>query len=318
MENKAMKCTSKDHENINAIIYCQECKIYMCSKCEKMHSVLFTNHNTFKADKDIKEIFTGFCKVDNHISKIEYYCKDHNQLCCGLCISKIEGKGNGQHNNCNICFIEDIKEEKKNKLNDNIKYLEELSKTIVESINDLKTIFETISENKSKLKIEIQKIFTTLRNEINEREDKILSEVDNKFDTLFFKENLIKEAETLPKNVKISLENGIKANNEWNDNNKLSLLINDCINIEKNIEDINLINENVKKNNKISKEIIFSHTQNENIINQIKEFGNIEVKNKNNNNKEEIDQDKSEEEEDFARFNDDEESESEDSGRGGR
>jgi hypothetical protein len=289
-----MKCTSKAHENFNAVVFCQECKIYMCSKCEAMHSVLFTNHNTFKSDKDIQDIFTGFCKIENHINKIEYFCKDHNQLCCGLCISKIEGKGNGQHNNCNICFIEDIKEEKKNKLNDNIKYLKELSKNIDESINNLKKIFDEIIKNKEELKLEIQKIFTGIRNEINMREDKILSEVDNKFDTLYFKEDLIKAAEKIPKNIKISLENGLKMNNEWNENDKLSLVLNDCINIEKTINDMILINKSVQKNKKINKEIKFSKNQNETLINLIKEFGNIEIinkKKKSENEKQEIDED---------------------------
>ena len=35
----------------------------------------------------------------------------------------------------------------------------------------------------------------------------------------------------------------------WNNENKLSLLINDCINIENNVKNINRINENIKKYN---------------------------------------------------------------------
>ena len=282
MKKNPKKCTSKDHENFDANIYCKECHIYMCTKCEKIHSGLCINHNTFKLDKDINEIFTGFCKIENHRNKIEYYCKDHNELCCGLCITKIEGKGNGQHKNCNICFLEDIKDEKKNKLNENIKYLEDLSKTIEQSITKLKEIFEEINKNKEALKIEIQNIFTQIRNEINEREDKLLSEVDKEFKDIFFKEDLIKTAEKLPKNLKKFLENGKNMNTEWNDNNKLSLLINDSIIIENNINDINKINENVQKNNEIHNRIIFNTKKNninnlENIINIIKNFGIIDI-----------------------------------------
>ena len=64
--------------------------------------------------------------------KLEYYCKDHNILCCAACISKIEGKGNSQHKDCNICFIEDIKEEKKRNLKENIIFLEKLSNNFYE------------------------------------------------------------------------------------------------------------------------------------------------------------------------------------------
>ena len=37
MENE-IKCFSEDHKDIIAIKYCQECKIYMCNKCEGIHS----------------------------------------------------------------------------------------------------------------------------------------------------------------------------------------------------------------------------------------------------------------------------------------
>ena len=127
MENKNMKCSLKKHHENEAVLYCQECKIYLCKNCEKLHSELFEEHNLYNLDKDIKEIFTGFCKEVNHFQKLEYFCKSHNQLCCAACISKIKGKGNGQHTDCNVCFIEEIKKEMKNKLKENIKSLEDLS-----------------------------------------------------------------------------------------------------------------------------------------------------------------------------------------------
>ena len=43
----------------------------------------------------------------------------------------------------------------------------------------------------------------------------------------------------------MSLEKGKKINEEWNDDN-LNSLINDCINIENNIKEINIINESIK------------------------------------------------------------------------
>ena len=35
MENERKKCYNKNHQEINAIVYCQICKVYMCNKCEK-------------------------------------------------------------------------------------------------------------------------------------------------------------------------------------------------------------------------------------------------------------------------------------------
>ena len=208
MENKKIYCTSKDHENLEASLYCQEWQIYICKKCDKLHSGLFQTHHIFKLDKDIKDIFTGFCKIENHNNKLEYFCKDHCTLCCGLCFTKIKGKDKWQHTDCNTCLIEEIKDEKNNQLTDNIKCLEDLNKTLDESINQLKKISEQIKSNKEELKLYIMKIFDKIKQIVTERETEILSVVDKQFDDLYFNEEIIKQSEKIPKKIKKHLENG--------------------------------------------------------------------------------------------------------------
>ena len=222
----------------------------MCNKCEQFHSSLCENHKYFILDKDISNIFTGFCKEKKHNMELSLFCKDHNQLCCFACISKIKTNEFGKHKDCNICLLEDIKNDKINKLNDNIKYLEELSKTFQESIIKIKEISEKISQNKEELKKNIQKIFTKIRNELNNREDQLLLEVDKKYDILFFKEEeVIKECEKLPDKIKLSLEKGKVI--DKNNNNELIFLINDCMNIENNILKMKEINDKISKSNDI-------------------------------------------------------------------
>ena len=97
------------------------------------------------------------------------------------------------------------------------------------------------------MKLNIQKTFTKIRNTLNEREDELLFEVDNIYSKEFGKEDLIKNCEKLPNKIKSLLEKGKLIYNDWNDDNKLYSIINDCINIENNIKEINIINENVKK-----------------------------------------------------------------------
>ena len=189
MENQK-KCSSEEHKEINAILFCPECKIYMCNKCENLHSSLFKNHQTFNIIKE-DEIFTGFCKEDNHPVKLRYFCKDHNQLCCAVCIAKLNKEGEGQHKDCNVCYIEDIKEEKKNKLKENIKTLEELQNNFNESIESLKEIFKNIENEKEKIKLDIQKVFTKIRSAVNDREDELLLKIDNYFNSEFFNEDII-------------------------------------------------------------------------------------------------------------------------------
>ena len=255
MENQRKKCSTNKHLNIDAIIYCPECQKYICNKCQNFHSEFFVDHNPLNLDKNIEDSFINICKQENHNYKLEFYCKTHNILCCAGCCTKIKNDIYGQHKDCDIYFIKDIKNDKQNSLKENIKILEDLSKNFELAINDIKTLFEKIEKNKEELKIKIQKSFTEIRNCLNEKEEQLLSEIDEKFNENYFQEDLIKEGEKLPKKIKLSLEKGKKVDNEWNDNN-LSLMINNCIEIENNIKNINLINNNINKLNSINKKEI--------------------------------------------------------------
>ena len=109
-------------------------------------------------------------------------------MLCGLYF-KNRIKGYGQHKDCNVCFIENIKEEKKKKLNENIEHLENLSNVLLEkSINELKAIFEKIDKSKEEIKLKIQNVFTKIRSALNEREDELLLEVDNQYNEKYCNE----------------------------------------------------------------------------------------------------------------------------------
>ena len=96
--------------------------------------------------------------------------------------------------------------------------LEDISVDLEQKINELKKIFEKINENKEEVKMKIAKVFTTIKNSINEREDELLLEVDSQFNNLFFKEEIVNKSEKLPNEIKLSLEKGKLINNEWNNN----------------------------------------------------------------------------------------------------
>ena len=275
------KCSSIKHKEITATNYCPECKIYMCNKCENYHSELFQNHHQVKLDTDIKLLFTGFCKEENHLDKLEFFCKDHNKLCCVSCISKIKINGKGEHKDCNICIINDIKEEKKNNLKNNIILLEELLNTLKKSNDEIKNIYEKLNKDKEELKLNIQKIFTTIRNALNNREDFLLLEVDKKFDEIFLDQNIIKQNENLPKRAIVSLEKGKSINKEWDDENKLNFLINNCIDIENEIKEINQINTKIKHLNEYDfidiKFIPYEEQKINEFLEKINTFGEIKI-----------------------------------------
>ena len=266
MENK--KCSSKKHQDTNAISFCIEYDIFMCNKCVNHHNEILEHHHKYNLNENINEIFTGICKEEGHKDKLDFYCKDHNKLCCVACLSKIKKKGIGQHTDCNACLIEDIKNEKKNKLKENLIFLEDFSNKIENSLNELKKIFEEINKNKEELKMKIAKTFTQIRNAINEREDQLLLEIDNKFDDIYFNEEIIRQSQNLPNKIKISLDKGKLIEQEWNNIDKLGSIINDCINIEKSISDIKEINKNIEKCDLGGEKIIFIPEKN----NEINEF----------------------------------------------
>ena len=148
MDKTIQKCTLELHKENEAYLFYPECKIYICNKCEKLHLGLFSNHHATKIEKDKNEIFTGLCQEKNHLYELKYFCKSHNKLCCAECITKFKGKEHGQHTDCEVCSIEDIKNEKMDKLSQNIKCLEDLTSNLQESIKELKDIFENNEKKK--------------------------------------------------------------------------------------------------------------------------------------------------------------------------
>ena len=75
------------------------------------------------------------------------------------------------------------------------------------------------------------------------------------------------------------MEKGKNIDKEWNDDNVLNSLINDCIKIEKNIEEIKNIDNNIQKNNDSQCFDVVFFPEEENNINEfidvIKKFGSV-------------------------------------------
>ena len=68
-------------------------------------------------------------------------------------------KGYGKHGQCKVYLIEDIKNNKKDKLNENINNLEQLNNDIEKKIEELRKIYDKMIEDKENAKLKIQKIY---------------------------------------------------------------------------------------------------------------------------------------------------------------
>ena len=281
MEATKPKCSAEQDKDIDAKIYCVDCKIYMCDKCEQFHSRLFSSHQTIKLDNKSGDLFTGYCKEPNHSNKLEFFCKTHNVLCCVACTSKVSKKGYGLHKDCEICLIEDIKEEKKEKIKSNLKYLDEVSETLQDSIENLKKIFEKTIKYKDELNIKITHTFAKIRSTLNNREEEILREVNKLFDNMLSDKKIIDECDNIPEKIKSSMESREKIESDVNSSNLISF-INECSNIENNMKEISKIDKIIKKYQKEGyKEIKFHSDENniDTILGYIKILGKITVNN---------------------------------------
>ena len=272
------KCSFEEHKDIDAISYCSKCDIYVCEKCKDYHNNLINRNHNQIFNKENNEI----CLEKNHQEKLEYFCRTHNKLCCRACVTKIKGLGNGQHSECDICFVKDITDERKNLLNQNIIYLKNNRTSFDSLINKLKQAYKEISDKKEKLKIRIQKFFTKIRNEINKREDQLLLIVEQVYENYFFNKNFSKDIDKIENKLNLSINKGMLVSNEYN-NDEINFisLINDCILIEDCIKEINYLKENYEKYEKNETLAIDLKLKEEeiNFLNNIKNLGNIYTNN---------------------------------------
>ena len=270
-------CSLPDHSNENADFYCPECKRFMCNKCNSHHSEFFKNfHHEYKLEADKKNIFTGICPEVNHTIELNYFCKTHNILCCGLCISKIKDQFNGKHNNCEICTIKEIEEEKRTKFKENIEFFGNLSKNLGASIKGLKDINKKNLENKENISKNIQEIFTKIKKELNARKNELLIQVDKAYEGSFIDEKIIADYEKLPTKIKLELNQAKLAEDQWKEN-KLNFSINCCLILENNIQELNSIQNKIKEYDQNKITIKFNPEINEisPLLDIIKNFGNI-------------------------------------------
>ena len=106
-----------------------------------------------------------------------------------------------------------------------------------------------LDKEKDKLKSDIKNAFDKIRVKLNDRENKLLSNVDKYFNDNFYYENIIKKDNEL----KSLLDKNELMNNNLENDYKLNEFIYNCINIEKKLKDINLIKEKIEEKHKAGK-----------------------------------------------------------------
>ena len=172
------------------------------------------------------------------------FCKTHNRIY----YIDSEEENDEYHIDCDTCLIKNIEEEKRKLLKEHIRTLEYLLKESKYLSEKFHEVIDEIYEKKEEVKLQLQKVFTRLRNAINDREDQILLEIDQTFEDLYLNKDIIDENRKFPNKINKLLEKGKSIDNKWTDDN-IDTSINDCLNLDNNIKEINTIKDNISKFN---------------------------------------------------------------------
>ena len=155
---------------------------------------------------------------------IEYFCKDDNKLCCAACLCKIKDKGDGQHTECNACFIKDIKEEKMRILIDNINILKDIYNNLKKKYKEVKKINEKAKPKKEEIKQKIIDIFENFQKLLEKRKIELLNEVNNLYDKFFFSDDFINNYKNIISKIDDYYKKAKNVNEKWNKEEKKTMI----------------------------------------------------------------------------------------------
>ena len=196
------------------------------------------------------EIHQKKCSLKKHEEiKAISYCTICEKFMCEFCQQFHSDFFDSKHNLflINSNNFESIKFSENN--HNNNKYLKDFYDKLTKKNNELKNVVNIINKNKEETEIKIQRIFTKIRDALNQKEDEAISEIEKRY----IKTNILQDI----KNNEIVLN---KINLSLNQNtNENALLINECKNIENknnNINNYDLLNDIKLPEEKIIDEII--------------------------------------------------------------
>lgn len=72
-----------------AVFYCIDCEESLCANCSNYHKIMkqTRNHNSISMNKIPRNFSLPLTCTDHETMKHEYYCVDHECLCCVRCIA---------------------------------------------------------------------------------------------------------------------------------------------------------------------------------------------------------------------------------------
>ncbi|CAG2189874.1 unnamed protein product [Mytilus edulis] len=187
-------CTlcNDDGTSTEAVRWCVECEVFLCTDCEKHHKKLRISkvHNTMSTKdyhnlpKFMQEI-SSQCR--DHKKKYELYCSFHACPCCVMCITD-------KHQKCQeMKPLSDILKQVKSSASVQLfeKDLKDVKENLEEIIKHLNSRINTSNSQKTKAAEQIRSMRKSIDDFLDKLEQEILDDLDSKQSKLKSKMNTL-------------------------------------------------------------------------------------------------------------------------------
>ena len=228
MSSDKPKCSNKDHSSDPATVFCKDCGKFFCASCSEFHEKILSDHNTVPV-KDISsgsQVITRRCTIPGHHNNpLEYYCKEHNVPCCGMCLCPKEGVG--KHTKCTTVPLPDMEQQMRSSLIPSIKALEEATAKAEATMAKLRTVQEGSEAAKEEAMDKIKKCFVAIRDAVDAREKELLEKAEKLWDEEASCEKLMSVGISCPEKAKCVTAAAKIAEEHW-DSSKLPEMAQHC------------------------------------------------------------------------------------------
>ncbi|XP_060570957.1 uncharacterized protein LOC132729253 [Ruditapes philippinarum] len=161
---------SKNGISRPATIFCSTCEEFQCEDCANGHTIykFLKNHNLQNAT-EAKPSLTRISICEKHNESIDFYCKEHNELCCGTCaflghkqclyIDEISRTSEQTDNDCTFlkdkfCELQNVADRIGNHLVKSETHLKKQAQNVLKEINGVQ---EKMNKSFQDLSCELQK-----------------------------------------------------------------------------------------------------------------------------------------------------------------
>ena len=166
---------------INASVsWCMECEEELCSECAVHHKAMKVAKNHHVIDLKLKTLYSALlnkpslvCEQHNDY-QIEYFCVDHDELCCRDCLAKA-------HKSCvNTMSLDSASKGAKQPqlFSDCQEQLSSISQTYRSILKYREENMEGITDDKQRIKENLKKIKEKLIQRINQMENELTNKLD--------------------------------------------------------------------------------------------------------------------------------------------